>query len=823
MDFIDKTVRNVTEITKKKWSVIQADPDPFGTQNAWKPSLLSLTDDTDLSVPSLKKYLDGLDLGGIPSTNLGTANVKYHDRIQLTFKTVPSFSPMAQAGESRRIILADIESWTDSCLSAWEIANTGRVAACSEIANLIRDYFSQASTAYGTDPEAISLMYLTVLDLWVCLDKLAIQNQPILLDYEPVFTLSLFEPMLLPRKRHMERLLAAERHITDRQARAISSYPPILNSFGTRSSLAVRYFDQSLLHQNLLGEIERTAAYVRQQKKEELHQKKELQADLEAKADAISCSYHTTWYWNKKTQRNQEIMRHNTHCQKCAWVAKAAALKIDIHEWPLPTSDLLAKAVVFELSCPETISIWRDSTFHVLVDIFTPASEHRDACRAEQRGDFRLRTYRGLSEHYASKSNRLEIASSVKEFVKSHYKSELVATATEDSICVAHAPQYRIYDSKTSVSADRFLGHCEIRPSCVQQLPQTSYRCLQIYVDNTTHSPNEVIANQYICPTDISIHEFLTFGHVRAGHRLQWQNMAVALLDGTLNFSQEETRILLTQAAWEAGPATHGNHNFMREAHAVLLSRSFCMDILHSLSSALTATVDNWQGTTSVQTFIALCLRILSLSPHEEVHTECLDFLAQARRATLTWLRQLKLKLANCEEDSQRSAWTESNLEVALICAYTFEVDSTSLCELLTMGNGTAVLVECAITIHDLCPASRDGLPQNLQQSILRFYKMTHAMESALYKILIQSPEGLNESVTQHWKSHRPGTLWKSAQDSRKEWLVTKDAESPGSEGDVVHFNILTGSLLVNGSPISRLPRSYETHESYRRLFGTVK
>jgi hypothetical protein len=37
-----------------------------------------------------------------------------------------------------------------------------------------------------------------------------------------------------------------------------------------------------------------------------------------------------------------------------------------------------------------------------------------------------------------------------------------------------------------------------------------------------------------------------------------------------------------------------------------------------------------------------------------------------------------------------------------------------------------------------------------------------------------------------------------------------------------VHYNILDGSLLVNGAPLSRLPRSYELHENYRRLLGEV-
>ncbi|KAE8440618.1 hypothetical protein EG329_007020 [Mollisiaceae sp. DMI_Dod_QoI] len=35
-----------------------------------------------------------------------------------------------------------------------------------------------------------------------------------------------------------------------------------------------------------------------------------------------------------------------------------------------------------------------------------------------------------------------------------------------------------------------------------------------------------------------------------------------------------------------------------------------------------------------------------------------------------------------------------------------------------------------------------------------------------------------------------------------------------------LHFNTLTGSLLINCLPLSRLPREYESHSTYKRLFG---
>jgi hypothetical protein len=38
-----------------------------------------------------------------------------------------------------------------------------------------------------------------------------------------------------------------------------------------------------------------------------------------------------------------------------------------------------------------------------------------------------------------------------------------------------------------------------------------------------------------------------------------------------------------------------------------------------------------------------------------------------------------------------------------------------------------------------------------------------------------------------------------------------------------VHYNVLDGSLLVMGAPLTRLPRSYEVHDTYTRIFGEVR
>jgi hypothetical protein len=802
---------------------MQAESDPFQTQAAWIPSTLSFGNDINLQISSLQGYLKALTHRTKSKTSCGPAPIKHKARVSLHPDVIPTrHAVVGKVGDARRLILADVESWTSDCLSVWEAANICRASSCSDVARLIQCYGSEAMIAYEDDPEALSLMYLTVLDLWVCLDRIATRHEPILLDYEPGFPPALFDALLLPRKCQLDRLSAAEKYIADRKK--VSEYPTIFTSFNAWTSIAVRYFNRSSALQKLHADIGQEALAAREQKKKELLRKKQEKADLEAKSAAAEHTTRSYWQYNKRTGRSEEKTKHVGKCQKCAWATKARNLSIDIHEWPLPTEVSQAKAIVFELKCPETISIWRDSTYCVLMDILTPESARQSARQSATapRGEYFLRSYDGLRKHYTSKSDRLGIASTVKPWDKSHYRSKTVSTATESNICVGHAPRYEIYDSRTCIKVSQLIDHCEIRKTCYQQLPQGPHRQLQNFAQSTEHVPNQVIADQSNCPTEISIPEFLAFGNLRDGHHLQWQSLGKALRDASLNFNLEATRILVTQAAWQVGPRTNGSDHVLRDTHALLEDSSLCVGILDSLSSAIGTTKENWQGTTSVQIFVALTLRILSLSSNTQVRQQCFGVLEYARRTTCSWMQKLSEKLRVCENDNERESWTHSALEVTLSCFSTFDVDYSDVRAMLTTGNNIDVFVECAITIHDLCPTDRSCLSKHIQKLLLRSSRMTHAIEPTLYDILVQDSTQLDQSLAHLWTSYRPGTPWRAAEKGQKEWIRSDTFSDHTTRSAVVQFNLLSGSLLVNGSPLSRLPPLYEAHDSYRRLFGKV-
>jgi hypothetical protein len=87
--------------------------------------------------------------------------------------------------------------------------------------------------------------------------------------------------------------------------------------------------------------------------------------------------------------------------------------------------------------------------------------------------------------------------------------------------------------------------------------------------------------------------------------------MARELVPRVLNFSFEETYILIVQAARQVGRSGEGQP--CRESHIDLEEEKFGMSLLSELEGALGAVEGNWQGVVAVCTSTALAVQLLPI------------------------------------------------------------------------------------------------------------------------------------------------------------------------------------------------------------------
>ena len=365
------------------------------------------------------------------------------------------------------------------------------------------------------------------------------------------------------------------------------------------------------------------------------------------------------------------------------------------------------------------------------------------------------------------------------------------------------------------------LNRCDIWRLCTFQLPSGSYQTLQYALNRTTHTSNEILAMQSKCPKGLNLHEFYTFNTLRSGDRLQWRNIARELVARVLNFNHEETYMLVVQAAWQAGRSGGGRH--CREAHVDLEEEQFGTSLLSVLGEALETVEGNWQGAAAVRTFVALATRLLSVSPCNIVHDDCYLFLRRARQVTLHWTRDVGQLLHEGQDAEELKTLNLRVLQMALTCHSTFNVDKHHLSALLNSSEDIAVVTECSIVIHDRCPAVTEQLPRALKTMLQRHEKLCHMLEPIMREKILAERGGIDSALRLVWAGYRPERPWATVESPSERWLVTETSTEGGFSRMIVHYNVLDGSLLVNGLPLTRLPRHYELHSTYHRLFGEVR
>jgi hypothetical protein len=586
-EFVQNTSRETEALLSKRWTTFQA-------RGLICPTLqleeFDFVTDTKISLQNsyncLLKMLrsDGhgfseSEVGFTPSN--GTRLNSVHDFSQFTNGRLAN-----AIDKDQHIALKDFEFTVGEGLESWTAAPRGNNDAPDVIASCIQQYVAGARHLYGENAEDNSIMILTIMDLWVALDTFTVQQCPLLKQYSPEIPSDFLHPLLLHRSSTLLRALRIEEYLCRRHEGSCNSSSIFSNNV-EESSFAVKYFRDSKDLQRLHDEITADGESKRAQKRAELDCLNETSRSLLQSASRMDHEMSRSTF-------GDEV--HNKRCEKCRLVHQAAALKICVHEWPLPRSTVHAQQAVFELSPPNAFSAWRGITYLILRDIgLSTVPDLQDKPKVL------LDSFSGLSRWVVPrlKDYRVTIGSTTKSFSdQTHYK-EIRIPAEESSVLVNNGLSYRLFDRiRGSWTIDSFFAS-NVSELCTPRIPSSGpYSPLHRFVCGTQHTPNDTIAAQADCPKEITLHEFLAFSGLRSGPRLQWLNIARELASPYLSFRREEVHTLVAQAAWQLGPLSDG----VREWHIDLSIPSFGNALLRELESLFEKIRANWLEEVTVRT-----------------------------------------------------------------------------------------------------------------------------------------------------------------------------------------------------------------------------
>ncbi|KAF3000220.1 hypothetical protein E8E13_007207 [Curvularia kusanoi] len=732
-----------------------------------------------------------------------------HPYASFTKKDLPQ--NFRAANDQQYFLLAAVETWVENHLQNWIEEHKQEQTTCQQLHDFINNYHNSAVAAYSGIPRSMSTMYLTVLEAWVACDKSACSLFPLLGKYRPEVPLSELQCLMLPLRSQMQRLREVEQYIQLREVNSTSAVS-LFRDFGNVSSFAVQYYEQSSDLQALLRQIQDDATQRRSEKCEELARLKSQYNKLMIEYEAEDCQ-HVEIIYNRYFGYTKTV--HSRHCRRCSLKKQAANLGIEIFEWPVSTDPSVAKATVFELQVPGSYSAWRDATMFLIFNALGCKSHRGERPQFQHTLANHLHLSRLLRPGHSER--RLIPMSTIKPHSVTHRKNKkAIPNLEEKDVCLQSALKYRYYDKSTQTFTAMQFPNGDLPRKCLHQMPARS-EALGRFLTRLPSSPdgvqpNEMIASLSECPPHFSIEEYKAFGALSFGCEIIYSNILTQLSMPTLDFSKIETQCLVLQTVTQAGLA---GADVERVNHRILTDHAFGAVFIAHIEDAAKRVEENWESWRALATYIRLACRTASLTKHLEVRQRCLEFLRKARRTSTIWFHRLKARAASSINSDQRTDLFCSVANIALVGVTTFDIENEFLDVVLQQEGAISSLLQFSIAIHENKGILSDS--ERLDRSALQVWRsLMYRICTKLRDWIFRDCSGLNEAVLLFWSAFRPKASpgWTELDCIHLHWLRIDSGTLP------VHINLLTGELLVNGLPLTRLPSEYLEHQMYEPLFS---
>ena len=560
------------------------------------------------------------------------------------------------------VTLYDVQQSVEKGIDYWFACVTNVDEACAQLETLMDKYMTKAYELEFTNPEDISVRLLTAIELYVTLDRLVAKEIPMLADYPPEVPIAFLERLHLRKTTSLHRLSCAYQYLSVRHSQSRPGWSLLSNEF-TEDSFPVRYYDQSLHHQQLKTRIE-----------EDVMENVAECAGPQLEGASLVHAY----------DGYQEYQQHLP--------GRRQAESTVISQSPLPALLLHAKVVVFELQCPPCIRIWRSAAprilhhfYHYIFDrLWSDADE----------GYHLLAQVPALQPYFVERQGP-----PLRHQIHFAYDGSQSRNSPLLHYVVQHPHSIDLRDILSIWQPGRRYSDLELSIN-FNVMYRQEYR--EDYVDYTFHTPNKVLSAQADCPEDVSLDEFITFAHLRSGGSLQWLNILQGLRSRTLNLRRHRVHYLLAHAASQVGPLDLNTGTWIW--HQELQDACFCSALLDELDSLIMDVGARSIDGVLMNTISLLLTRVLASSPSKDVSDQAFGLLRGVRRKTFHWVQELSYDLVKAPTNEERRKLL---LDMAATCRSTFNLDPATLHKLFHSPEDVDALLSCAFFIHALRPTGK--------------------------------------------------------------------------------------------------------------------
>ncbi len=172
------------------------------------------------------------------------------------------------------------------------------------------------------------------------------------------------------------------------------------------------------------------------------------------------------------------------------------------------------------------------------------------------------------------------------------------------------------------------------------------------------------------------------------------------------------------------------------------------------------------------------------------------------------------------EDETSRTSLRRRLCTLAATCFSTYDVCLEHVPWTLASDDDIAIAVHCAVIVHDNSPSIlKADHPRYLIRLLNRHRRLLHFLEPSLREHVQSNPSGFDHGLASLWPGFRrqASSNWHVLSNPNSRWI-----SCIVEGGQEVHYNLLTGQLLIGGKPLGRLPQEIIKHSTYASVLGSV-
>ena len=189
------------------------------------------------------------------------------------------------------------------------------------------------------------------------------------------------------------------------------------------------------------------------------------------------------------------------------------------------------------------------------------------------------------------------------------------------------------------------------------------------------------------------------------------------------------------------------------------------------------------------------------------------------------WVEDIGLLLEKATEQSHINDLQQRLLKTAMLCRMTYEADPQYTKQVMGSQYDIDCWVLCSLVIQDNMPGSNLRSPPQLHRLLLRDQKLAYTLLGTVRRLATKNAwgdNGLDLAIRRTWSNfdNESSKRWVSLPAPSDRWLESRTAAAHNHQSQTVLYNMLEGDLLVDGRPLSKLPKDYTNNPAYQRIFG---